>query len=492
MFRSSLSFVVAIIVMAGAAHAQVGADPQAVAPVVYSGQQLNVENCNTNDPAYGDGCATHDGPAIDDHAQADYGYAPDYVPDYYADAPVYSAPPVYLGISLLPDYYWGWPYYGYGYAYGPYYGYGCCWPYYGYGGYWGGAYWAGGYWGGHDHHDHNHGGGDWGHHGGGDWGHGGGDHNGHHGDYHGPYQYDGNGRYADQRGGTGGAGGIGDGRGGHGNPPAGAATRTASTATFSRAGTSTGADFSRAGTAPRVGTSTATDFSRAGATTGDRSSLAGAGRIPASSTNPVSGANRFAGRAPLPSASYYAAARGDGATRSAYAMNTRAGAATTMNDRAGNGYAYGRGSTAASGGSAVTGNRGANQSYRVASMPSRSYAPSSNRAGAQGGNVAPQNYAGSRSAYPQQHYAPSNRAYAHSGAPSYSAGGRAYAGGARGTMPQYSGARGAAPSYSGGRVAAPAYSHGGSGFAARGGGGHAAAAAPHSGGAGHVGSSRGH
>lgn len=465
--------------MASAAHAQASADPQAVAPVVYSGNQLTVENCNPNDPAYGDGCAANSGPVIDDHAPADYGYAPDYVPDYYADAPVYSAP-VYLGISLLPDYYWGWPYYGYGYgyAYWPYYGYGCCWPYYGYAGYWGGSYWAGGYWGGHNHdhnHDHNHGGGDWGHGG----GHGGGGHNG---DYHGPYQYDGNGRYADQRGGTGGAGGTGGGRGGHGNPPAGTAARTmTATSNFSRPGTSTGADFSRAGTS-----------------TGDRNTFtgtsAGTGRTSVSPTNQISGANRFGGRAPLPSASYYAAARGDGSTRAAYAMNTRASAATA-NDRAGNGYAYGRGSTAAN--NAATNNRGANQSDRVASMPSRGYAPSSNRGGAvaHGGNIAPQNYAGSRSAYPQQRYAPSNRAYAHAGAPSYFAGGRGAYAGTRGTMPSYSGGRGAAPSYSGGRGAAPAYSHGGPGFASRGGGGggsHAGSAATRSGGASRTGSSRGH
>ena len=127
MLRSSL-FVVAIMFVAGAAHAQVSADPQALAPVVYSGgPQLNVENCNTNDPAYGDGCVANNGPVIDDRAPADYGYAPDYVPDYYADAPVYAAAPVYLGISLLPDY-WGWPYFGYGYGYGyggyDYYSYG--------------------------------------------------------------------------------------------------------------------------------------------------------------------------------------------------------------------------------------------------------------------------------------------------------------------------------------------------------------------------------
>ena len=129
MFRSSLSFAVAILFVAGAAHAQLAADPLAAAPVVYSnGPQLNVENCNTNDPAYGDGCVANNGPVIDDRGSADYGYAPDYVPDYYADAPVYSAAPVYLGISLLPDLYWGWPYYGYGYGYSywPYYGYGCC------------------------------------------------------------------------------------------------------------------------------------------------------------------------------------------------------------------------------------------------------------------------------------------------------------------------------------------------------------------------------
>ena len=116
-FRSSL-FIAATLV-ASAVNAQIVSDPMAVAPVVYSGNnQLTVENCNPNDPAYRDGCVQNDGPVIDDRAPpADYGYAPDYVPDYYAGAPVYNAAPVYLGISLLPDLYWGWPYYGYGYGY---------------------------------------------------------------------------------------------------------------------------------------------------------------------------------------------------------------------------------------------------------------------------------------------------------------------------------------------------------------------------------------
>jgi hypothetical protein len=159
--RSSLLVVATLIASAG--HAQLRVDPQPA--VAYDTQQLTVEDCRTTDPSAGDACvANEETPAGD--------YRSDYVPD---DA----APNVYLGVSLPPYDYWGWPYYGYwswpyyGFGYG--YAYCCGWPYYGFGWpYYGYAYWGGGYWGGswhgHGHHDGDHG--DWGHHDGGHAGHG--------------------------------------------------------------------------------------------------------------------------------------------------------------------------------------------------------------------------------------------------------------------------------------------------------------------------------
>jgi hypothetical protein len=428
--------LVTAIVIASAGHAQVSGDPQTAAPVAYSATQLTAQDCN-NDIANGssrDGCPPiSDQAPGDDRAVADD--APDYVPDYWDEAPVYDAAPAYLGISLIPDGYWGWPYYGYGYGYGfgwPYYGFGFGWPSYGYA-YWGGAYW-GGYWGGGSWHGHDHhGGGDHG-----DWGHHGGDH---HGNYHGPYRYMGHGQYADQ-----GAGNTG-GHGGNGSPRAGAPTQTM----------------------------TATNFSRPGSSPDHRSTFAAApagsarGSAPA---NQMSGSNRFAGRGVLPSASYYAAARGGvGANRatSAYADAAMANGRTATNYRgsANASYAYGRGNT-------VSNTRNANQAYRVTSMPSRGYALSANRDGAiarSSGNLAPQRYAGSRLSYPQQHYAPSNRAYSHASMPGY---------GARGPMPSYSSARGAMPSYA----------RGGSGSAPH--GGHAGDGAAHASGRSYSGNARGH
>jgi hypothetical protein len=220
---------------------------------------------------------------------------------------------------------------------------------------------------------------------------------------------------------------------------------------------------------------TAANFSHAGTSPDNRSAFAStpAGSARASApTNQFSGAGRFAGRAALPSASYYAAARGAvGANRatSPYAgAATADGRAATNYHGSGSGYAYDRGN-------AVTGTRNANQAYRVTSMPSRGYAPSVNRGIAiarSNGNVAPQRYAGSRTSYPQQHYAPSNRAYAHAAmAPGYAA-------------------RGPAPAYSGARGAMPSYARGSSGSAAH--GGHAAAAAPYIGSGSHSGNAHGH
>lgn len=395
--RSSL-FVVAILI-ASAGHAQLRIDPQPA--VVYDTPQLTVEDCRTTDPSAGDACvANHEEAPAGDYAS---GYLPDYGEEVYD-----AAPNVYLGVSLPPYDYWGWPYYGawswpyYGFGYG--YAYCCGWPYYGYGWpYYGYAYYGGGYWGGswHGHHD-------------------GGHHDGDHGD-----------------------GGHHDGgHAGQGGPTvAGAATRTMTAANLQRAGTAQDNRSNFAGTP------------------------AGAARTSVP-TNQFSGANRFAGRAPLPSSSYYAAARasaGANPATSAYASS-----ATNYRGSAGASNGYGRGN-------AATNARSANEAYRVTSMPSRSYAPSAGRGSAiarSDGYGAPQRYAGARTSYAQQHYAPTNRAYASAAMPRSSA--------ARGPMPAYSGARGAMPSYArGGGGSAP-------------GGGHAAAAAPHSGGGSYTRGAHGH
>ena len=406
--RSSL-LVVAILI-ASAGHAQLRNDPQPA--VVYDTPQLTVEDCRTTDPSAGDACVAN-------HEEAPAGdYASGYVPDYYGEeAPVYDAAPnVYLGVSLLPYDYWGWPYYGFGYGYAyccgwPYYGYG--WPYYGY------AYWGGGYWGGsshgHGHHDGDHG--DWGHH---DGGH----HDGDHGDWG---HHDG-------------------GHAGHGSPTvAGAAERTMTAPNSPRAGTAL---------------NNRSNFA---------STPAGAARTSAP-TNQFSGANRFASRATLPSASYYSAARatsGANPATSAYAS-----AATNYRGSAGAGYANGRGI-------AATSTRSMNQAYRGTSMPSRGYAPSAGRASATArsdGYASAQRYAGARTPYAQQHYAPSNRAYASTAMP------RSSSSAARGPMPAYSGARGTMPSYA----------RGGSGSAPHGGGHAATAAASHAGGGNYSRGAHGH
>ncbi len=392
MLRSSLLVVALLIASAG--HAQLRIDAQPA--VVYDTPQLTVEDCRTTDPSAGDACVAN-------HEEAPAGdYASGYAPDYYGEeAPIYDAAPnVYLGVSVAPYDYWGWPYYGawswpyYGFGYG--YAYCCGWPYYGYGWpYYGYAYWGGGYWGGSSHEHGHH---DGGHHDGdhGDWGH-----------------HDG-------------------GHAGHDSPTvAGAAERTMAAPNLSRAGTAL---------------NNRSNFA---------STPAGAARTSAP-TNQFSGANRFAGRATLPSASYYSAARtssGANPATSAYAS-----AATNYRSSAGAGYANGRGI-------AATNTRSTNQAYRGTSMPSRGYAPSAGRASATArsdGYASAQRYAGARTPYAQQHYAPSNRAYAATAMPRSSA--------ARGPMSAYSGARGAMPSYT----------RGGSGSAPH--GGQAATAAPHAGG----------
>jgi len=391
--RPSLLVVATLIASAG--HAQLRVDPQPA--VAYDTQQLTVEDCRTTDPSAGDACvASEETPAGD--------YRSDYLPDYGEVAPVYDAAPnVYLGVSLLPYDYWGWPYYGYwswpyyGFGYG--YAYCCGWPYYGFGWpYYGYAYWGGGYWGGswhgHGHHDGDHG--DWGHH---DGGH-----------------------------------------AGHGSPPAaGAATRTMTAANSPRAGTAL---------------DNRSNFA---------STPAGAARTSAP-TNQFSGANRFTGRAPLPSASYYAASRSNVGANPATSAYT---SAATNYRGSSSGYAYGRGNAPANA-------RNANDAYRVTSMPSRGYAPSTGRSIARSdGYGAPQRYGGAQTSYAQQHYAPTNRAYANTAMPRGSA--------ARGPMPAYSGARGAMPSYA----------RSGAGSAPRG-ASHAAAAAPHASGGSYSRGAHGH
>ena len=461
MLRSSL--LVIAILTAGAGNAQVSGDPQTAAPVVYSSAPLIVQDCNHDgaNGSSGDGCATSaEAPRVDDRAIDDYAPDYDYVPDYWETTPAYDAAPnYYLGVSLIPDY-WGWPYYGWGWGW-PYYGYaafgfGFGWPYYGYCCYWGG-YWNSYAWNGHGHHGGHDGHGGWGDHGGHD-GHGGwgGDHGGHgNHDYHGPYRYMGHGQYADQVPGSGSrTGGSGD------RQP-----RVASSATTQTSATT----FTRAGISPNNGNT-------------NTSPQAGSARLANPTNSPIASQGRFAGRAPLPSASYYAAARVGG--NAAVATSAYRGApSTNYRGSASAGYAQGRGNA---------GTANASQSYRVTSMPSRSYA-ATNYAGGRGSvaqsstNAAQRSYAGPRAAsYPQQRYAPANRAYAGVRGPSYSS--------ARGAMPSYSGARGAMPSYSGARGAMPSYARGGPVAAPR--GGNAGVSAAHSGGGiargGHAGSSRGH
>jgi hypothetical protein len=332
-------------------------------------------------------------------------YGSDYAPDYYGEeAPVYDAAPNVYLGVSLIPY----DYWGWGAWSWPYYGFGYGYAYccgWPYYGF-GWPYYGYAYWGG----------GYWG------GGHSHGHHDGDHGD-----------------------GGHHDGgHAGHGSPMvAGAATRTMTMATSPRAGAAPGNSSNFASTP------------------------AGAARTSAT-TNQFSGANRFAGRAPLASASYYAAARASMGASAAPSANVSA--ATNYRGSAGAGYAYGRGN-------AATNARNANEAYRVTSMPSRGYAPSAAGRGSaiarSDGSGAAQRYAGAQTSYAQQHYAPTNRAYTYAAMPRGSA--------ARGPMPAYSGARGATPSYA----------QGGAGSAPHG-GGHTATTASHAGGGSYSRGAHGH
>src|SRR5262249_448631 len=143
-------------------------------PIVYSGTSDVPANCAGDGvvDAYDRGCVSAgDLPPVDEQAIADYPPEYDYVPDYWDPVPAYDfAPAFYLGVRLVPGFWWGWPYYGFRWGYGwPYYGYaawgfGFGWPYYGYCCYWGG-YWNSYAW--HDHWHHGHGDhGGWDNHGG--------------------------------------------------------------------------------------------------------------------------------------------------------------------------------------------------------------------------------------------------------------------------------------------------------------------------------------
>jgi hypothetical protein len=424
----SIPLVVAIFIASiCAAHAQVSSDPQAVAPVVYDGAPNAPANCAGADPHDPACVSVGDSPpadeAITDNPPA-YEYPPgyDYVPDYW------EAPPAYGGV---PDY-WGGPWYGYGWDYGwPYYGYaafGFGWPYYVYC-----CYWYSYAWNDHGHHDHgDHGGhGDHGHGGGdhGGWHHGGGDHGGHgnHG-YPGPYRYLGHGQYANQLPNPGG------GTGARGDRPAGTMPPHAN----------------------EMG------LARADAVPGNGHTLNGAPdnspRTAAVTSNRVAGQGRFAGRAVLPSASYYAAARS--AANPALAGD-RVAQAPAYRGSTTAGYGYGRGN--------ADNTSAANENYHVTAMPGRGYASANYAASRQataraGTNVVPRSYAARVApSYYQPAYAAANHAYVRGAAPSYSA--------PRPPAYSYPG-RGAMPSYArGGSYSAPHV--GNAGFAAPRGGGNA-------------------
>lgn len=448
MLRSSLLVVAIFVAGVGAGRAQVSSDPQAVSPIVYSGAPGAAVDCagDSGVDAQDPHCLPGDGaPPVDDYSP-DY----DYVPDYWETPPAYAAAPgFYLGVSLAPAY-WGWPWYGY---YGwPYYGYsyGYGWPYYGYCCYWGGS-WGWYAWNDHGHHDHgDHGG--WGDHGGhGDHGHwgghggaqGGADRVGH-GDYPGPYRYLGHGQYANQSSGSGNGSGL---RG----------DRPARVAGSERAGGNL-SGLARSA-APSNGVNRFAD-------------VRGALRSAAFAHSSGNAQERFAGRAVLPSASYYAAARS--AANPAYS-GARSAQATNYRGSAAESYGYTRGGA----GNAAAANHG----YRATGLPSRDYA--ANHAGGRqamarpGGDVASRGYAGHAvPSYPQQRYAGGNRAYTRGGTPAYSA--------ARGPMPSYSYAgRGTMPSYArGGSYSAPRAVQGG-GSAPHGGGGGSAHGGGHPGTAAH-------
>jgi hypothetical protein len=393
MLHSSL-FVVAMLI-AGAASAQSTSDPAAVAPVVYSDAPAGSSNCNSG--VYNaDGTPVISCASADATANTEDGSYADEAPVYDDDADYYP------GVSLLPaDYWagygwpyyayapfaWGWPYYGFGYGYGYGYGfgYGWGWPYFGFAWNWGGGH-------GHHHHDgwdHNHDGGDH-HHGGGDSHHDGGHQ--HSGiasrNYPGPYQYLGQGRYTDHI--------------------RNATTSVANATTSQRAASQ---PDHRAAQPAVNGASPATAHSASAARPG----------LSAPS------------RASLPSASYYALARGGGAAAPANRLTPSANRQFATSNP--------------SGSRAAPTTRGQSQSYRVTGMPSRAYAPS-NYHGYRGGTLAMSSrYSG---------------AYGYH-APTASYGPPHYAGATRGGYAGHA----AMPSYS----HSGSYAHGGSGFSAHGGGG---------------------
>lgn len=249
----TVAVLMAAALMGSVVNAQVAADPDAAAPVVYSGTPVNGPGCDS-DVRNADGSpvilCVADEQAQDEYADADSGeypqnYAYDEAPDY--DISGDYAPSFYLGVSSLPYDYWsfgfGWPYYGYAT-----FGYG--WPYFGFAWNWGGRHW-GGHHGWHDHHGH--------------------------GGYHGPYRYVGHGRYWDQ------THASASNRGVYGNRPV-------------------------AGTA--VNTSANTSAMNRGNAIGNRTlgAPANASRIAPAASNPAMG--RAGQRAVLASASYYAAQSG--------------------------------------------------------------------------------------------------------------------------------------------------------------------------------------
>jgi hypothetical protein len=413
MSHSTLLVIAILVAGVPAGHAQVTSDPQSDAPVVYSGTPYGAANCTGDEAvdAQNPGCVPGGDSSYETAAAYPPGY--DYVPGYW------EAPPPYVGI---PDYYWGWPWYGYGWGYGwPYYGYvsfGFGWPYYGYCCY--GYSYA---WSDHGHHDHgDHGHGDHGHWGGHGGDHGGWDHSGSHGNngYPGPYRYLGHGQYANQLPGSG-------------------------------SGTPGQVDRSARGAGTVQPQTNDTGLARSGAVPGNGSISTGAPgnspRAAAVANNPVASQGRFAGRAVLPSASYYTAARAAG--DATFASNRTAQDPGYRGRSVGYAYARGYASSAA------------NQDYHVTAMPSRGYA-SANYTGQtmarSGTNAVPRSYSGRLApAYSQQAYTSANRAYARGAASSYYAPRAAYA-------------------YSG-RAAMPSYARGGSYSAPRGGNG--AASSPH-------------
>src|SRR5262249_46657408 len=140
------------------------------------------------------------------------------------------------------------------------------------------------------------------------------------------------------------------------------------------------------------------DLARTRAAPGNRTPD-GSARAATFASNPAAGQGRFAGRAALPSASYYVAARSAGNSSPA---GDRVAQAASYRGSTAVGYGYGRGNA----GSASVGD----QVYRTA-LPSRGYA-SSNYAGSRqamarpGSSVAPRSYASRATpSYPQQRFA---------------------------------------------------------------------------------------